>query len=347
MDFAMLIYCKIIIFSIMMKSFLFTSGDVNGIGPEIVIKALNRITISNNCIYIFAIPENVYEDSCAGLNIKLNAGKIKDTGEIKGPGMYILAMENVQQDTGRPTPLSGKAAYDSIMKCLDYIREHSNSALITAPISKTAFKLAGIDFPGHTELLADWCKTDSYVMMFLSEAMKAALLTIHSPISKISEQITAEKLKRTLDVIANTLNKDFKYRNPSVAVLGLNPHAGENGNIGTEELDIIAPVINEYSQKMNIEGPFPSDAFFGSVNYKKFDFILGMYHDQVLIPFKLLNFTTGVNFTAGLPIIRTSPDHGTAYDIAGKGKADCSSTIEAYKFAELILSNRLTDDNNI
>ena len=330
----------------MMKSFLFTCGDINGIGPEIMIKALNSISISNNCIYIFAIPDNVYEDACAGLNIKLNAVKIKNADDIMGPGLYILSIGDAVQDIGKPTATSGKTAYDSIMVCLNYMKKNADSAIITAPISKTAFKLAGINFPGHTELLADWCNTRNYVMMFLSDVMKAALLTIHSPIGAIKEQVTTEKLKHTLDVIVHTLDKDFKCDNPSVAVLGLNPHAGENGNIGTEELEIIAPVINEYSKQINIEGPFPPDAFFGSLVYKKFDFILGMYHDQILIPFKLLNFKTGVNFTAGLPIIRTSPDHGTAYDIAGKGLADCSSTIEAYKFADIILSNRLANDNN-
>jgi 4-hydroxythreonine-4-phosphate dehydrogenase len=329
-----------------MKSFLFTCGDVNGIGPEIMIKALDSVCINENCIYIFAIPENIYNDACFGLNIKLNAKKIKNAGEIEAPGMYILTMENAEQNIGKPTAASGKTAYDSIMICLDYMKANPNSALITAPISKTAFKLAEIDFPGHTELLAEWCNSADYVMMFLSNIMKAALLTIHSPISAIKGQVTKEKLKRTLDVIIHTLNKDFKCGSPKVAVLGLNPHAGENGNIGTEELEIIAPVVDEYSRKIDIEGPFPPDAFFGSLAYKKFDFILGMYHDQVLIPFKLLNFSKGVNFTAGLPIIRTSPDHGTAYDIAGKGLADCSSTVEAYKFANIILSNRQTDDNN-
>jgi len=343
----MFIYSKIIIFIIMMKSFLFTCGDINGIGPEIVIKALREIDIQDNCRYIFAIPDNVYENTCSVLNTTLQAEKVSNAGAIKHPGVYILCMGDVKQEVGLPTALSGTTAFNALKLCFEFMNVNKESALITAPISKTAFKMAGIDFPGHTELLAEWCNTKDFVMTFLSANMKAALLTIHSPVSKLKELITAGKLKHTLNVLIASLQKDFKINNPSIAVLGLNPHAGENGNIGDEEIEIIAPVIKGYLDPEKIAGPFSPDAFFGSSAYKKYDLILGMYHDQVLIPFKLLNFNTGVNFTAGLPIVRTSPDHGTAYDIAGKGLAECNSTIEAYKFADIILSNRLNNVYNL
>ncbi len=170
--------------------------------------------------------------------------------------------------------------------------------------------------------------------------MKAALLTIHQPIKKISRLLTEDLLSNKLDVLLNSLKSDFGIKTPKIALLGLNPHAGENGLIGDEEKKIIVPFMKKYSKRKHLFGPYSSDAFFGMKMYLNFDMVLGMYHDQILNPFKLLNFNRGVNFTAGLPIVRTSPDHGTAFDIAGKGIADESSMVEAYFYAKAILSNR-------
>ena len=177
-------------------------------------------------------------------------------------------------------------------------------------------------------------------MMFISDEFKCGLLTIHEALINVPNLIDSKRLSITVETILNSMKVDFKIDNPSLAILGLNPHAGENGHIGREELDVIIPFIKEKTD--NLCGPFVPDAFFGNKSYNKYDFILGMYHDQVLIPFKMLAFERGVNFTAGLPIIRTSPDHGTAYDIAGKFKANPTSMIEAYKWAKLILTNRKT-----
>ncbi|MCH8170074.1 MAG: 4-hydroxythreonine-4-phosphate dehydrogenase PdxA [Bacteroidetes bacterium] len=212
--------------------------------------------------------------------------------------------------------------------------------MLTAPISKTALSIAGINYPGHTEMLADWCNVDDCAMVFLSDKMKSALVTIHSSIKNITKEITITKLTSSFEIIIRTLQNDFLINEPKIAVLGLNPHAGENGIIGNEEKEIIIPSINSSKYKKYLFGPFSPDAFFAKHNYKDFDLVLGMYHDQVLIPFKMLNSGKGVNFTAGLPIVRTSPDHGVAFDIAGKFVADESSMLEAFYFAEKIVNNR-------
>ena len=200
--------------------------------------------------------------------------------------------------------------------------------------------MAGINFSGQTEMFARWSNTKNYAMTFLSKKMCAALFTIHHPLKDISKLLTFKRLSTLVDVIINTLKFDLEILEPKIAVLGLNPHAGENGIIGREEIDIIRPVIKKYTKSVEIAGPFSSDAFFGSKAYKNYDMIIGMYHDQVLIPFKILNFGGGVNYTAGLPIVRTSPDHGVAYDIAGKFIADESSILQAFKYAKRIVNNR-------
>jgi 4-hydroxythreonine-4-phosphate dehydrogenase len=189
-------------------------------------------------------------------------------------------------------------------------------------------------------MLADWYGVKDIAMLFLSKTIKAALLTIHQPIKKVPGLINKKLLENKFSLILDSLRKDFRIKSPKIAVLGLNPHAGENGLIGEEEKKIIIPFIKKFSDRKYFRGPYPPDAFFGMKMYSVYDLVIGMYHDQILNPFKLLNFNKGVNYTAGLPIVRTSPDHGTAFDIAGKGIADESSTVEAFKYAEMILANR-------
>ena len=189
-------------------------------------------------------------------------------------------------------------------------------------------------------MFANWTRSSNYVMTFLSHQMNAALYTIHNPLKKIANLLNSKKLKETLNVVIHTLKTDLGLSDFKIAVLGLNPHAGENGIIGNEEKMLIQPVIKNYAKFIDIQGPFSPDAFFGNKSYKNFDMILGMYHDQILIPFKMINFGKGVNYTAGLPIVRTSPDHGVAYDIVEKYIADESSIIQAYKYARRIVKNR-------
>jgi 4-hydroxythreonine-4-phosphate dehydrogenase len=218
--------------------------------------------------------------------------------------------------------------------------------VVTAPVSKTALKHAGVKYPGQTEMYADWCNVKNFVMTFLSQKLRVGLYSIHIPLKKVSNSLNNTVLSSKLDTMVNMLKIDLSIKSPKIAVLGLNPHAGEGGIIGKEEKEIIEPIIKMRKFRGIVDGPFSSDAFFANRRFENYDLIFGLYHDQVLIPFKYINAGGGVNYSAGLPIIRTSPDHGVAYDIAGKGIADESSMIEAYKYAKIILKNRKKKNNN-
>lgn len=321
-----------------MNTFLFTCGDINGIGLEIIIKSLNKREDSNNK-YIIISPANAFTSAAEIIKPKFQfeiSNKLIDTKKV-----LIYDIGYFKQSIGQNTKESGEASFIAIKKSFDLLKARIADAVVTAPISKTAINKAGINFPGHTEMYAYWCGTEKFVMMFLSKYFNAALLTIHEPISKVPLLIDKKRITDYCEIIYNTLKNDLGILSPKIAVLGLNPHAGESGIIGTDEKDIIIPALKEIHFA---EGPFSPDAFFANKLYDKYDCILGMYHDQILIPFKMLNFSSGVNFTAGLPIVRTSPDHGTAFDIAGKGIADESSMTEALEYAELIISKRKRSD---
>lgn len=323
-----------------MTRVVFTCGDINGIGPEIALKAFSKIFSKKNNIHIlFVCPTNVflhyYKTTKAAFKYQISSKESFSTSQLN-----LIPLPNTKIKFGYSTKTSGKIAFDSIMKSVDLIDKDYADVLVTAPISKAAFNLAGIKFPGHTELLAQHEKNNNFMMFFLSEKVKAGLLTIHSPISKVPSLIKKQKIIKAIELLDHTAKRDFGIIKPKIAVLGLNPHAGENGLIGNEEIEIIKPAINSLQKRFNVAGPLVPDAFWGNKSYKKFDVILGLYHDQVLIPFKLLNFNSGVNFTAGLKLIRTSPDHGTAYDIAGMNKADESSILQSYKYAIKIFQNR-------
>ena len=323
-----------------MSKILFTCGDVNGIGPEIIIKTLNSITRkSSNKFYVICPYKTFFETSKI---VKpefdfLFSDKFSDTE--KGI-VSVITLKDISRKYGYPTKVSGKTAFNAIKLATELTNKEYIDAIITAPISKTAFKMAGVKFPGHTEMLAEYSNTKNFVMMFLSPKMKASLVSIHEPVKKVTGLIKEKRLHITFDVVIQSLKIDFNIDIPQIAVLGLNPHAGENGSIGEEEEKILKPAIRNYRFKRFLSGPFSPDAFFANRLYKNFDMVIGMYHDQVLIPFKLLNFGGGVNYTAGLPIIRTSPDHGVAYDIAGKNLANPSSMIQAYKYAVKIIKDR-------
>lgn len=323
-----------------MTRVVFTCGDINGIGPEIAVKAISKIfQKKNNNQIIFICPQNVFDFY---YNLTKSSFSYQTIGKqsFSNSRLNLIPLPDAKINLGKPTYSSGKTAFSSIYKSLKFIQSDKADILVTAPISKTAFSLAKINFPGHTELLAKSEDSKNYMMLFLSDKIRAGLLTIHSPISKVSNLITKESIIKSIHLHHLTAMQDLAITNPKIAVMGLNPHAGENGLIGKEEEKIIIPAIKSLQKKINVTGPFVPDAFWGNRTYKNFDMILGMYHDQILIPFKLLNFNSGVNFTAGLKLIRTSPDHGTAYDIAGLNKADESSLMQAYKYAIKIFQNR-------
>lgn len=318
----------------------FTCGDCNGIGPEIVTKTLAHFSKQKRHKLYFAVPKNIFEDSLNLLQLDLEYEVVKKI-EQSSPLKNIISIINLGKTivvSGKPTKLSGEIAFKALQESFQAVEKNLTDCIITAPISKEAFYKAGIVFPGHTELFASWTKTENVVMFFHSAKLKSALLTIHIPLKTVSFSLDKNLIRKKIDIILQTLRRDFCIEKPRIALLGLNPHAGENGLLGDEEKNIFDPFVNEY--KEFVKGPFPADAFFGMHLYKEFDVVVGAYHDQVLIPFKMLSFSDGVNFTAGLPIVRTSPDHGTAYDIAGKGIADPSSIIHAAKLAIQICENR-------
>ncbi|MBA4252056.1 MAG: 4-hydroxythreonine-4-phosphate dehydrogenase PdxA [Chlorobiaceae bacterium] len=321
-----------------MKKYIFTCGDINGIGPEVVLKTINRLTKNRNEKLLLIFPKNVFLEHYKICNSIFDFEIVSDPKYISENKkiVSVVSLGNAKTKIKVATKESGEVAYNAIKYAYDLSIENKNNAIITAPISKTALKLAGINFAGHTEIFANFCNVKNFAMMFVSEKMKASIATIHIPIKDVDKKITIENLKSRIDVLLNSLRNDFGIANPKIALLGLNPHAGENGNIGVKEIEVINKIINN----KNIFGAFPADGFFAAKKFLDYDLIFGMYHDQVLIPFKMLFSKTGVNFTAGLPIIRTSPDHGTAYDIAGKNIADESSTLAAFKVARKIAASR-------
>lgn len=324
-----------------MKTLVFTCGDINGIGPEISIKAINKLYNPQKRKIVFICPSNVFENNITIANPKFpfKFYKREINESLSSSYVSIIDIGKVKHDFGRPTKVSGKTSAHAIELSYQLISEDKNAAVVTAPISKNAFELAGIDYPGQTEFYGKLSGCDRLMMLFISRKLIIGLSTIHTPHKLVSEILSIELLNDKLSIFNESLEKDFNKSNPSIAVLGLNPHAGEEGRIGNEEREIIIPAIKKVNNR-NISGPYVPDAFFGAKHFKDYDAVLGMYHDQVLIPFKMINFEKGVNYTAGLNIVRTSPDHGTAYDISGLGIAKPTSMIEAALWAEKIIANR-------
>ena len=248
---------------------------------------------------------------------------------------------NEKVKPGRLSKESGSWAGRAIERAVELCMNNGADAIVTAPVSKEALRQAGYDYPGQTEMVTRLSNSSGSIMIMVSGFARIALATIHVPISQVSGLLTKSSISERLAVFDNSIRRDFGVKSPRIAVLGLNPHAGENGLIGKEEVEVIRPALQEANaMKINALGPFPADAFFGTYREGMYDGIFAMYHDQGLIPLKMRSFSTGINFTAGIKIIRTSPDHGTAFDIAGKGIANPSSTIEAIKLALEISKNR-------
>lgn len=306
-------------------------GDINGIGPEIVLKAL-RLADQTAATPLIVSPFSVVDYYLKALDLGLDVHRCSSVEDIQSGTVNVLEFdEEVKVAPGKLARQSGLTAMRSIEITTDLALDKTIDAMVTAPISKEAVNLAGYKIPGHTEFLAERSKADSVLMMLVNKKLRVALNTVHIPIAKVAGSISTEGIIERLSVLNTSLRIDFGIKFPKIAVLGLNPHAGDGGIIGHEEIEMITPaLILAKSQDIDARGPFPADGFFGQKLYTKFDAILAMYHDQGLAPFKLLSFGSGVNFSAGLPIIRTSPDHGTAFDIAGKGIADPSSFTQAY-----------------
>ena len=316
-----------------------TIGDFNGIGPEVIIKALSDERFSAKftpIIYgsskVMAYHKNIVSD------VELNFFNITSAERSSKDKINVINCwdENVNITLGKATEDGGKYAYIALDRAVQDLKNGLIDALVTAPINKEAMKMANFPYPGHTEFIENALGGKS-LMMMVSDDLRIGLVTNHLPIKDVVEKINKNTILEKLFSFNNSLSTDFGIDKPIIAVMGFNPHSGDNGTIGREEEEIIRPAIIEAKKSgILVTGPYSADGFFGGSMFKRVDGILAMYHDQGLIPFKALTFGTGVNFTAGLNQVRTSPDHGTAYDLAGKNEADAGSMIAAiYKAMEI------------
>jgi 4-hydroxythreonine-4-phosphate dehydrogenase len=308
-------------------------GDLNGIGIELIIKTFSDNRILEHCTpIIFASGKaiNFYRKSMPEVNFSFQ--QIKDFTRINPKQINIFNCweEEVAINPGQLTDTGGKYAVLSLQTALAALKQKQIDGLVTAPIHKKNVQSADFNFTGHTPYLKSMFGVNDVVMMLYAGNFRVGLVTEHIPVAEVAQHITKEIIISKLNIIHKSLQKDFGIDKPRIAVLGLNPHAGDEGLIGSEEETIIKPAIKEAkNNNMLVVGPYSADAFFARRSFEKFDAVLAMYHDQGLIPFKALAFGEGVNFTAGLPVVRTSPDHGVAFDIAGKDKADTSSFVTA------------------
>jgi len=317
-------------------------GDLNGIGCEVVLRTFEDSRMLDFCTPIIFASNKAISQQKSDLGVNINFNGIHDaTKAIDGKiNVVNVWKENAPIKYGEATDESGKYALKSLRAAVDALKNGGIDVLVTAPINKNNIQSEEFKFPGHTDFLAQELNGES-LMFMVSDGLRVGLLTDHVAVKDVASSITPKLIRSKITTIENSLKMDFGIRRPKIALLGINPHSGDSGVIGKEDDEVLKPVIKEMSDKGHLVfGPYSADSFFGSDNYRNFDAILAAYHDQGLIPFKTLSFGKGVNFTAGLDKVRTSPDHGTAYEIAGKGKADHSSFKEAV-FASLhIFKNR-------
>ncbi|MGL1885804.1 MAG: 4-hydroxythreonine-4-phosphate dehydrogenase PdxA [Reichenbachiella sp.] len=319
-----------------------TIGDINGIGPEVIIKALESGKMTKYFTPVIYGSAKVLSFYRKQLDLNdFNFTPITNLDKVyhKKVNVFNCWEETIDITPGVSNEIGGKHAFLALEQASQDLKAGKIDALVTAPINKLNIQSESFKFPGHTEYLASVAEAEDSLMFMISETLRVGVLTGHIPLKEVSENITADAIQKKLKMMIASLKKDFGISKPKIAVLGLNPHAGEDGLLGTEEIEIIKPAIQAAKEKGHlIMGPFPADGFFGSGEHKKYDAVLAMYHDQGLIPFKSLTFSNGVNFTAGLPFVRTSPDHGTAYGMAGKDKADNGSMRTAI-FAAMDIAN--------
>lgn len=321
-----------------------TLGDLNGIGPEVVIKALADHRIAGMIVPVVYGSTRVLSYYRKLMNLEeFNYSQVKTKGQFFPKSINVVnCWEDVIEITpGVPSRNGGKAALLSLKKVVEEAKEGLIDGFVTGPIDKHTIYGEEFPFRGHTEYLTKEFDATESLMLMVGQNLKVGLVTEHVPVMEIAQNITKERVELKIRLLELSLKKDFHLQKPKIAVLGLNPHAGDEGLLGSEENDIIKPVISDLKSKGKlIFGPFPADGFFASGQHTKYDAVLAMYHDQGLVAFKTLAFDNGVNFTAGLPLVRTSPDHGTAYNIAGKNLADESSLRQAIFMACDIVKNR-------
>jgi 4-hydroxythreonine-4-phosphate dehydrogenase len=306
-----------------------TCGDINGIGPEIILKTFQDERLFDLCRPVFYGHSKVLAFHREALQLEEVKTTIVENASHASEGHLSVVncwTENANVTLGQVTEEGGKYAWKALDKAMEDIKAGHLRALVTAPINKKAMQLAAFPHPGHTEYLAAQIGAADMLMLMVNDNLRVGMVTTHVPLGKVSSNINRDRIIKKLELLNRCLQRDFGIQRPNLAVLGLNPHAGEEGAIGNEEQQHIAPAIAQArKQGLLAFGPYAADGFFGSGAFAKHDAVLAMYHDQGLIPFKALSFHQGVNYTAGLPFVRTSPDHGTGYDIAGQNLADPSS----------------------
>ncbi len=320
-----------------------TQGDINGIGYEVIFKALADARMLEICTPVIYGSSKVAAYHRKALNlpsISLNNIRSGDEAHSKRINIVNCLDDNVRVELGKPTEISGEASYLALEKAVEELKKGAVDVLVTAPINKKVIQSKKFDFPGHTEFFSKEFE-GTPLMLLVSNNLRVGVVTGHIPLKEVSGSITQEKILEKLRILDNTLKVDFIIRKPRIAVLGLNPHAGDNGLLGNEEINTITPAIEKARQEGILAfGPYPADGLFGADQVSTFDAVLAMYHDQGLTPFKALAFSTGVNYTAGLSIIRTSPDHGTAFEITGQNIASEESFLAAIYLAIDIYNNR-------
>lgn len=324
-----------------------TIGDLNGIGAEIIIKSLadNRLLKMVTPVVYGSTKVLSYYRKIMGLE-PFNHHPVNNNFDIHTKKINVKNcwQETVELKPGQVTSEGGKYAYLALEAATNDLKEGKIQALVTAPINKKNIQSESFNFVGHTEYLTSKFNTDNEdsLMLLVSDQLRIGVVTSHIPLGDVKKNLTKEVVDSKINLLHKSLKKDFGISKPKIAVLGLNPHAGEDGLLGGEEGEIITPAINACKKKGSLVfGPFPADGFFGKMEHKKYDAVMAMYHDQGLIPFKTLAFDEGVNYTAGLPVVRTSPDHGTAYSIAGKNKASEDSMLHALFLALDITKKRM------
>ena len=319
-----------------------STGDPNGIGIEVILKSLEKINFIGKFTPVIFSNYNLIEEQKRIFNVNCEIVPINNIENLSRNSVNVFNINNKDFDIefGKSNSDGGKISRLSLRLAVEFLKNSMIDGLITGPINKNNIQNNDFNFKGHTDFL-DSCFNGQALMFMISSKIKIALLTEHIPIDKVVGEITTELIKSKIKLVENSLKNDFKIKKPKIAILSINPHVGDGGVIGKHDDIILSPAIQEVSKSgIDISGPFASDSFFGTNMYKSFDAIIASYHDQGLIPFKTLTFGNGVNFTAGLDIVRTSPDHGTAYDIAGKNIANPSSFKSAIIQALNIIKNR-------
>lgn len=322
----------------------FTVGDINGVGPELILKAFSNKKVLQICTPVIYGSSKLFSFYKKELKIhEFNYKQIEDISDADNRKVNLINcwQDDIKITPGESTQDGGKASFLSLKLAAKDWSDGKVDALVTAPINKNNIQREDFKFPGHTEYLTELSGEKDSLMLMTSPSLKLGVATGHIPLSDVSKSLNTVGIVNKGAILNKILKSDFGIQRPKIAILGVNPHAGDGGLLGKEDDEVVFPAINKLKEKNILAfGPFSADGFFGTSNFKSYDGILAMYHDQGLIPFKTIAFEEGVNFTAGLKLVRTSPDHGTAYEIAGKGKVNISSFLNAIYTAIDVLKNR-------